>query len=74
MMMFSWVLLLVVLVVGAAWLAQRSRTGGLFPGADRSEAILRERYARGDIDDATYRRQLAELRGTRSGEEALRHG
>jgi putative membrane protein len=29
---------------------------------DRAEAILRERYARDEIDDDTYRRKLDELR------------
>ena len=29
---------------------------------DRAESILRERYARGEIDEDTYRRMLDELR------------
>ena len=42
------------------------REGGAGPGTssseDRAESILRERYARGEIDEETYRRQLDELR------------
>lgn len=62
-MMISWILLLVLLVAAVWWLAQGR--GGAAPGGtreDSAEAILRERYARGEIDEATYRRQLDELR------------
>lgn len=58
MMMLGW--LIVLLAIGVvAWLLLR-RTGG--SAGDRAEDALRERYARGEIDDETYRRMLAELR------------
>jgi putative membrane protein len=61
-MMLLWIVLLVVLVAIVWGLGQR---GGWFrsTGAeDRAEAVLRERFARGEIDEATYRRMLDELR------------
>lgn len=63
LMMLFWIVLLIALV-GLVWsLGQR---GGWFGGAgrteDRAEATLRERYARGEIDDATYQRMREELR------------
>lgn len=55
-----------VVIVAVAWVIARaagSRGGGIVPGGkDNAEAILRERYARGEIDEATYRRMLEELR------------
>lgn len=57
-MMLWWlpVLLGVVLVI---WLLRR-RPGG--NASDHAEEALRERFARGEVDDETYRRMLAELR------------
>lgn len=63
--MIFWILLLVLLVAAVWWLAQgRGNAAAAGMRGDRSEAILRERYARGEIDEATYRRQLDELRGS----------
>jgi putative membrane protein len=63
MMMFSFLILL-VLVIAAAWaLIQRGGFSGWTEGrGDSAEGILRQRYARGEIDDETYRRMLEELR------------
>lgn len=63
MMILWWVLILALVVLGV-WRFRRRTDGGGAPlsGADRAETILRERFARGDIDEDTYRRQLAELR------------
>ena len=62
-MMISWILLLVLLVAAVWWLAQgRGREAAGGTREDSAEAILRERYARGEIDEAIYRRQLDELR------------
>lgn len=64
--MFGWGLILVVLllVVFAASRGNWSGSGGTRGGAteDPAEAALREEYARGTIDDETYRRRLNELR------------
>ena len=63
MMMFWWVLILALVVAAIWWQARGRRTAKREePGDDRSESILRERFARGEIDEATYRQQLTELR------------
>ena len=59
-MMLWWLVIVVLVFVGVVWLL-RGRAGGP-PPSDRGEDVLRERYARGEIDDETYRRMLAELR------------
>ncbi|HET9985218.1 MAG TPA: SHOCT domain-containing protein [Longimicrobiales bacterium] len=62
-MMFGWLLWLVVLAF-LVWLAVRYLPGRAGPpgrGAD-AEAILKERYARGEIDRDTYLRMLEDLR------------
>jgi putative membrane protein len=63
-MMMLFALILFVLVIVAAWaLIQRGGFSGLTgtPG-DSAEGILRQRYARGEIDEETYRRMRDELR------------
>lgn len=62
MMMLWWLLILVLLVAAVAWLVQRGGASARIAGEDRAEAILRERYARGEIDAQTYHRQTEELR------------
>jgi putative membrane protein len=62
MMMLWWLPILILLVATVGWLAQRRGTSGPPNEADRAEAILRERYARGEIDEQTYRRQAEELK------------
>jgi putative membrane protein len=67
-MMFGWtfILVLVVLAVWAIgqgkWPGGGSGDRGAGAGEDRAEAVLREQYARGEIDEETYRRRLNELR------------
>lgn len=66
-MWLFWLLVLVgivVLVVWAVGAARRTGGGGAEPPAPRQtpEEVLRERYARGEIDDTEYRRRLDELR------------
>ena len=65
-MMIGWTVLLVVLVVAVWALAtRRGRSDDIRPAAgDRAEDIVREQYARGEIDEETYRRRLDELRGS----------
>lgn len=66
MMMFSMWLFWLVVVALVAWLVLRLMRGGGAPWdrnlGDRAEAILRERYARGEIDRETYERMLEDLR------------
>ena len=62
-MMILWVLVLAA-VVWLLWLASRNAwKSGAPPGerSDAAEQLLRERYARSEIDEATYRHMLAEL-------------
>ncbi len=69
-MMFGWVLILVVVILAAWAIGQGRGPWGGGPGPDRgrdreedrAESILREQYARGEIDEETYRRRLNELR------------
>ncbi len=64
-MTLFWILVIALVI----WLVYRfaggARGPGAPPSADRAEAILRERYARGEIDRETYERMLEDLR--RSG-------
>ncbi len=61
MMMLVWLVALAVLL-WIAWMMMQRRGGIGGPPEDRAEAQLRERFARGEIDEATYRRMLDELR------------
>lgn len=68
-MMFVWLLILVLAIVAAVWAVGRARAPGDRPertgavsGSDRAEAMVREQYARGEIDEETYRQRLNELR------------
>lgn len=72
-MLVFWLLLLLVVVVAVVWAVGRARAAGdAAPGSahgrgqDRAEEIVRERYARGEIDEETYRQRLDELRRDRS--------
>ena len=62
MMMFFWIFVLVALVALAWALLQRGGVRGAPPDEDRAEEILRRRFARGEIDEASYQRMLDELR------------
>jgi putative membrane protein len=83
MMMWSmvlWIPLLIVLVWAAInWLGRRTNVPR-FPGADLPEnppsalEILRQRYARGEIDTATFEQQREELEASAVREPASRSG
>ena len=61
-MMLFWLLVL----AGIVWLVYRAGAGGRggwpAPPRQSAEEILGMRYARGEIDEETYQRMLAELR------------
>lgn len=63
-MMVGWILVLVIgaLLVWALVRAGQSRGGAPPDRRDPAEDTLREQYARGDIDEETYRSRLSELR------------
>ena len=54
------VLLLVLLVVGIVWLVRHLSNGGS-AWEDRGVEVLRERFARGEIDEQEYRSRKQEL-------------
>lgn len=60
--------LVIALVIAAIWRWSRSARDGGWPSRD-AEQVVRERYARGEIDDATYQRMVSQLggEGARSG-------
>ena len=65
-MMIVWIVLIVVIVWAVwTWMARSVRVGP--SSGDDAERILRERFARGEIDEAMYQRMLAELRGEGRG-------
>jgi len=48
-----WVVVIVVVVLIARWLMGGTRSWGR-PDEDRAQSILKERYARGEIDKAEF--------------------
>lgn len=57
-----WLIVLVGIVVVIVWLVRAGAGGAHAPGEPSAEEILRQRYARGEIDAEEYRERLAELR------------
>jgi putative membrane protein len=51
-----WVIPIILLVIGVRWLLERTRSGThvVSPGHDPALGVLRERYARGEIDAAEF--------------------
>lgn len=64
--MIGMVLVWAIAIAAVVWLVSQltsgRRSSGSNSGVSQSEAILKERYARGEIDTDTYSRMLAELR------------
>jgi len=61
-MMVFWLLVVVIIVLAVVFLLRQGRLGGRSSPADRAEETLRERYARGEIDEEAYQRMRNELR------------
>jgi putative membrane protein len=64
-MILLWILIFAVLIFAAFAILRRQRSDDGKPpgsGQDRAEEALREQYARGEVDEETYRRRLEELR------------
>jgi putative membrane protein len=57
-MLVFWGLVMAGIVLAVRWLA----TGGRGPGTDRALEILRERYARGEIDKEEFEAKRRDLR------------
>jgi len=63
LMIIFWILLIVAGVALVRWLfaSSRSFSAGPAPAPDRALAILKERYARGEIDREQYQAMKSEL-------------
>ena len=62
-MWIFWVVLIALAVVAMIWLVRTASSGGGGPRRAQSpEEVLKERYARGDIDRDEYQRRLEDLR------------
>ena len=62
MMAIWWLLGLAVLVVIIWGVVRVAGSPGMGRGDDSPEAILRRRYARGEVDREEYERRLTDLR------------
>lgn len=64
MMILFWLIVigLIAWLVAALLRRERGDTPRRGRDEDRAESVLRERYARGEIDEETYRRKLDEIR------------
>jgi putative membrane protein len=61
---FFWGLVIAAIVLGIRWLIRADRRGSHeAPATPDALEILRQRYARGEIDEAEYERRRAVLRG-----------
>ena len=59
-----WGLVIAAIVLGIRWLIRADRRGSHEgPATPDALEILRQRYARGEIDEAEYERRRAVLRG-----------
>ena len=56
------ILLWMVLIVGVLWIAAHFTWAHAGPNEDSAEAILKRRYANGEIDHDEYERRLNDIR------------
>ena len=61
-MLLFWAVVLAVVIWLIVKLVARGHPPGAETGQSRAEEIVRERYARGEIDRDTYQRMLEDLR------------
>ncbi len=61
-MWIFWIALIVVIVLVVAAFVRSQGSSGPGPRAASPEDILKERYARGEIDHEEFRRRMDELR------------
>jgi putative membrane protein len=59
-MWFFWIIVILGVALAAWFLSSTAKKAGT--SGDSAEAILKQRYARGEIDRETYDRMLADLR------------
>ena len=57
-----WVLVLLVIVAVAIWLLRAARSASDRPRDQSPEQILKQRFARGEIDEQEYEEKLKQLR------------
>lgn len=63
-LVLSWSLVIAAIVLAIRWLVRADRRGRLEgPATPDALEILRQRYARGEIDEAEYERRRAVLKG-----------
>ena len=68
--MLFWFALLGALIWGLVhWLTSRSAASTM-PGSPSALEILQQRYARGELDDATFKRMRQQLLGSDVGSDA----
>lgn len=60
-MVLWWVLIVVGVVALVKWMLTSSGTGGRSGAGSRALEILKERYARGEIDDQEYQKRKRDL-------------
>ena len=60
-MILWWVLIIVGIVVLVKWLVTSSGTTGRSGGDDKALELLKERYARGEIDEQEFQKRKRDL-------------